>query len=27
MTGVGHAPFVEDAPTFNRVLRAFCEGL
>jgi len=27
MSGVGHAPFWEDAPTFERHLRAFCEGL
>jgi non-heme chloroperoxidase len=27
MPGAGHAPFWDDAPTFNRHLRAFCESL
>ena len=27
MAGVGHTPFREDPPAFNRHLRAFCESL
>lgn len=27
MPSAGHAPFWDDAPTFNQRLRAFCEGL
>jgi hypothetical protein len=27
MSGAGHAPFWDDAQTFDRHLRTFCEGL